>query len=176
MLTNIQISEHTWNTKAFLCTWCRTLVHTEEAIHVMFVRKNMPKNHRNQRLCDWNHLSLIVIVPAKPNSRRDRALELTQLHFAAQTKTFEHEGQNASKIESALTDTCIRSSWAVMSILMKTLCLFLVLLTIFLSVFHLLFFLPALEVFRHQNRLVFAKWTDGQRVPISAVKTITTTL
>ena len=45
--------------------------------------------------------------------------------------------QNATKITSALADSCIQSPWPVMSTLVKTLCLSLVLMTIFLSVFHL---------------------------------------
>ena len=53
---------------------------------------------------DWNHLSLSVTGPTQPILRRGRGLDLTQLHFSAQTKTFEHEGQNATKITSALAD------------------------------------------------------------------------
>ena len=51
-------------------------------------------------MCDWNHLSLSVAGPAKPASERGRGLDLTQRHFAAQTKTSEREGQNSSKITS----------------------------------------------------------------------------
>ena len=84
-------------------------------------------------------------MPAKPTSRHGRGSELTQPHFAAQTKTFEHEGQNATKLTSALAHTFIQFPWPVMSTLVKTLCLSLVLMTIFLS------------VRRHRIRLVFAE-------------------
>ena len=56
------------------------------------------------------------------------------LIFESQTKTFEHEGQNAKKITSALADSCIQFPWPVMSILVTTLCLSLVLMSIFLNV------------------------------------------
>ena len=73
-------------------------------------------------------------MQAKPTSRRDRGLEMTQSHFAAQTKTCEYDGQFATKTTSALTDTCIQFPGPVMSTLVKTLCLSLVLMTIFLTV------------------------------------------
>ena len=107
----------------------------EGVLHVMFVR-NQHTQEPKPKVCDWNHLSLSVTVPAKPTSRHGRGLELTQPHSATQTKTFEHEGQNATKITSALADTCIQFPWLVMSTLVKTLCLSLVLMTIFHSVFH----------------------------------------
>ena len=108
-------------------TWCMTFVHTkekdifflnalkvslaptpqEEPFHVMFVRNQRTQEPKEPKVCDWNHLSLSVAVPAKPTSRHVRGLESTQPHFAAQTKTFEHEGQNATKITSALADTCM---------------------------------------------------------------------
>ena len=111
--------------KAFLSTWCRTFMHTREKdvfflnvlkvslaltpqegpFHVMFVRNQHSQEPKEPKLCDWNHLSLNVTVPAKPTSRHGRGLELTQPHFAVQTKTFKHEGQNATKITSALADT-----------------------------------------------------------------------
>ena len=143
--------------KTFLSIWCRTFMHTtekdvlfqnalmislaptprKEAFHVMFVETNHTQEQKKQKVCDWNHLSLSVIVPAGPVSRHGRDSELTQPHFSTQTKTFEHEGQNATKITSALTDSCIQFPWPVMSMLVKTLCLSLVRMTIFLSVFHL---------------------------------------
>ena len=67
----------------------------------------MSQEPKEPKVCDWNHLSLSVTVPAKIALRRDRVLELTQPHFAAQTKTVKHEGQNATKITSALADSCI---------------------------------------------------------------------
>ena len=106
----------------------------EGPFHVMFVRKQHTQEPKEPKVCDWNHLSLSVIVPAKPTSRRDRGLELTQSHFAAQTKTCEYDGQIATKTTSALTDTCIQFPGPVMSTLVKTLCLSLVLMTIFLTV------------------------------------------
>ena len=105
----------------------------------MFVETNHTQEQKKQKVCDWNHLLLSVTVPAKPTSRRDRDLELTGPYFAAQTKTFEHEDQNATKITSAFADSCIQSPWPVMSILVRTLCLCLDLMTIFLSVFHFSF-------------------------------------
>ena len=101
---------------------------------MMFVRKQHTQEPKEPKVCDWNHLSSSVIVPAKPTSRRDRGLELTQSHFAAQTKTCEYDGQFATKTTSALTDTCIQFPGPVMSTLVKTLCLSLVLMTIFLTV------------------------------------------
>ena len=122
-----------------------------EPFHVKFVETNHTQEQKKQKVWDWNHLSLSVTVPAKPSSRRDRDLELTQPLFSTQTKTFEHEDQNATEITSALADSCIQSPWPLMSILVKTLCLSLVLMTIFLSVFHFPF-LPALRLCHHQNR------------------------
>ena len=92
----------------------------KEPFHVMLVETNHTQEQKKQKVWDWNHLSLSVAVPAKPTSRRDRDLELTQPHFVSQTKTFEHEDQNATKITSALADSCIQFPWPVMSILVKT--------------------------------------------------------
>ena len=75
-------------------------------------------------------------MPAEPTSRRARGLELTQPHFAAHTKRFQHEGQNATKITCALTDTCIQFLGLDFG---KDILLSLVLITIFLTVCHLLF-------------------------------------
>ena len=86
--------------KAFLSTWCRTFMHAKEKdvfflnalkvslaptlqegpFHVMFVR-NQHTQEPKPKVCDWNHLSLSVTVPAKPTSRHGRGLELTQPHF-----------------------------------------------------------------------------------------------
>ena len=111
----------------------------EGQFHVMFVRNNNTHDTKEPQVCDWNHLWL----SAKPTSKRDRGLELTQPHFAAQKKTFEHNGQNATKITSALTDTCIQFPGPVKSTLVKTLCLSLVLMTIVSQCVTFLF-LPAL--------------------------------
>ena len=73
-------------------------------------------------------------MPAKPTSRRDRGLELTQLHFTAQTETSEHEGHNATEIASARADSCIQFPGPLTLTLVKTLCLSLVLMIIFLTV------------------------------------------
>ena len=83
---------------------------------------NHTQEPKEPKVCDWNHLSLSVTVPAEIALRRDRGLESTQPHFAAQTKTVKHEGQNATKITSALADSCIQFLWPGMSILVKTLC------------------------------------------------------
>ena len=107
-------------------------------------------------MCGWNHLTLSVAVPAKPTSKLGRGLELIQSHFAAQTKTFEHENQNATKITSALADSCIQFPWSVMSISVRTLCLCMVLMTIVFQCVTILF-LPALRPCHHQNRLVLAE-------------------
>ena len=127
---------------AFLSTWCRTFTHTQKRnmflaptlqegpFHVMLVETNHTQEQKKQKVCDWNHLSLSVTVPAKPTSRRGRGLELTQPHFSTQTKTFWHESQSATKITSALTDTFIQFPWPVMSIFVRTLCLCLDLMTI----------------------------------------------
>ena len=77
-----------------------------------------------------------VAVPAEPTSRRARVLELAQPHFAAHTKRFQHEGQNATKITCALTDTCIQCLGLDFG---KDILLSLVLITIFLTVRHLPF-------------------------------------
>ena len=68
---------------------------------------NHTQEPKEPKVCDWNHLSLSVTVPAEIALRRDRGLESTQPHFAAQTKTVIHEGQNATKITSGLADSCI---------------------------------------------------------------------
>ena len=157
MLTFTLILEHSWNTRPFcplgaehLCTQGRRMfssrmlwgslshqLHAKNHSMWCLWRLTILKNQKKQKVCDWKHLSLSVAVPAKPTSRRDRDSELPQPHSSTQTKTFEHEDQNATKITSALADSCIQSPWPVMSILVKTLCLSLVLMTIFLSVFHL---------------------------------------
>ena len=86
--------------KGFLSTWCRTFRHTrvkdvfflnapkvslaqtpqEGPFHVMLVR-NQHTQEPKPKVCDWNHLSLSVTVPAKPCSKHGRGLELTQPHF-----------------------------------------------------------------------------------------------
>ena len=101
--------------------------------------KQCTQERKEPKVCDWNHLSLSVAVPAKPTSRRGRGLELTQSHFAAQTKTCAHDGQHATKITSALTDTWIQFPGPVTLTLVKTLCLSLVLMTIFLTACYLPF-------------------------------------
>ena len=80
----------------------------KEPVHVMFVETDHNQEQKKQKVCDWIHLSLSVAMPAKPTSRRDRGLELTQSHFSTQTKKFEHEDQNATKITSALANSCIQ--------------------------------------------------------------------
>ena len=82
-------------------------------------------------------------MPVRPASKPGRGLELTQPHFVAQTKTFEHECQNATKRTSALHRHMHSISWTSDVSVVKTLCWSLVLMTIFLSVFDLPF-LPAL--------------------------------
>ena len=91
----------------------------------MFVETNHTQDKKKQKVCDWNHLSSSVAVSAKPTSKRGRGSELTQSHFSTQTKTFEHEGQNATKITYALADPCIQfpGLWPMMSTSVKTLCL-----------------------------------------------------
>ena len=111
--------------KALLFTWCKTLMHTKEKdvlflntlevslvpnpqegpFHVMCVRKQHTQEPKQPKVCDWNHLSLRVTVPAKPTSKRGHGLELIQTNFASQKKTFEFEGQNATK-KSLLSQTC----------------------------------------------------------------------
>ena len=59
----------------------------EGLFQVMFVR-NQHTQEPKQKVCDLNHLSLSVTVPARPALKRDRDLELTQPHFWTQTKTF----------------------------------------------------------------------------------------
>ena len=49
-------------------------------------RLTILKNRKNQKVCDWNHLSLGVTVPAKPALKSDRDLELTQPRFSTQMK------------------------------------------------------------------------------------------
>ena len=137
MLRYIPILEHSWNTRpSYLHGAGRTLVHTKEKdvsfpndskvsltptqegpFHVMFLRKQHTQEPKEPKVCDWNHLSLGVVVPAKLASKRDRDSELIQSHFAALTKTFEYESQNATKITSAFADSCIQSLWPVMSTL-----------------------------------------------------------
>ena len=123
----------------------------KEPFHVMFVETNHTQEQKKQKVCEWNHLSLSVTVPARPALKRDRDLELTQPHFSMQTKTCEHEDQNATQSMSALADSCIQSPWPVMSMSVRTLCPCLDLMTMVLSVFHSLF-LPAVRPCHHQNR------------------------
>ena len=152
--------------KAFLSTWCRTYMFTrekqvfflntlkislapppqEETVHVMFVRNQHTQEPKEAKVCDWNHL-LFSVVTAEPTSRRDRGLKLTQPHFAAQAKTCEREGQNATKITSALADSCIQSLWPVMSILMRISCLCLALMNLLCS--HCVTFFPTLRPWQY---------------------------
>ena len=108
--------------EAFLSPWCSTFMYTREndvlflnalrislaptpqegSFRVMFVGTDHSQEQKEQKVCDWNHLSLSVGGPAVPASKRGRGLDLTQHHFAAQTKTFEREGQNATQITSVL--------------------------------------------------------------------------
>ena len=37
----------------------------EVTFHVMFVRKQHTQERKEPMVCDWNHLSLSVVVPAK---------------------------------------------------------------------------------------------------------------
>ena len=149
--------------KTFLSIWCMTFMHTREkdvfflnalkkslaptpqegSFHVMFVRKQYTQEPEEPEVYDWNHLSLSVAVPTKPTSKFDRELNLTQSHFVTQTKRCERDSQNATKITSAPTDTCIECLGFVISTLVKTLYLSLILMTIFLTVCHRPF-LPAL--------------------------------
>ena len=76
---------------------------------MMIVRKQHTQEPKEPKVCDWNHLSLGVAVPVRPASKRDLDSELIQSHFAALTKTFEYESQNATKITSAFADSCIQS-------------------------------------------------------------------
>ena len=87
----------------------------EGPYHMMFVGKQHTQEPKEPKVCDWNHLSLSVLVSAKLASRRDHGLELTQSHSAAQTKTCKHDRQHATKVTSALTDTCIQFPGPVMS-------------------------------------------------------------
>ena len=103
---------------------------------MMFVRKQHTQELKEPMVCDWNHFSLTIAVPAKSASKHGRGLELIQSYFAAQKKSFEHEGQNAPKITSALADTCIQLLGPVTSALVKTLWLLMILVTIFLTVCH----------------------------------------
>ena len=75
---------------------------TRRTIHVMFVGKQHAQEPNEPKVCDWNHLSVSVVVPATPTSRGDRGLELTQSYFAAQTKTCEYDSQICTKVTSAL--------------------------------------------------------------------------
>ena len=49
-------------------------------------RKTTYPRTKRTKDCDWNRLSLVVAVPAKPTSKYDRELELIQSHFSAQKK------------------------------------------------------------------------------------------
>ena len=47
-------------------------------------------------------------MTAEPTSKRGHGLELIQTNFASQKKMFEDDGQNATKITSALADLLIQ--------------------------------------------------------------------
>ena len=78
---------------AFLSTWCRTFTHTQKRnmflaptlqegpFHVMLVETNHTQEQKKQKVCDWNHLSLSVTVPAKPTSKRGRELKSDSVSF-----------------------------------------------------------------------------------------------
>ena len=115
--------------KTFLATWCRTLMHTREndvfflntlkvslaptpqegPFHVMFVRKQHTQ---------------------EPKESNNYDLE-------SEKKTFEKDGQNATKITSARADTSIRFFRPMISSFVEISCAYWFLLTIF----HLMFLL-----------------------------------
>ena len=41
----------------------------ERPFHVMSVRNQHTQEPKQPKVCDWNHLSLSVAVPAKPTSK-----------------------------------------------------------------------------------------------------------
>ena len=102
----------------------------------MFVGTHHTQEQKEEKVSDWNHLSLSVAGPARLASGRGRVLALTRFN------TCEFENQDATKITSALSDSRINFNWMLRSLSVRTLCLCLVLLTTWFSVFHL--FLPAL--------------------------------
>ena len=160
MLRYFPILEHSWNKKGFLIYMVQDIYahkgngsflrkclegisHTGSTRRTISCdvceKNNVLKNQRNQRcatgitcrwalLCQLNLLRGVVAV-----------WSWLSLIFAAQTKTCAHDGQNATEITSALTDTWIQFPGPVTLTLVKTLCLSLVLMTIFLTVCYLPF-------------------------------------
>ena len=92
--------------KSFLSTWCRIVMFTRE--NKVFFLKTLK-------------------IPLAPTSQQGsfQVMFVGTHHIQEQkeSKTFERKGQNATKITSALADSCIQSPWPVMSILMRILCL-----------------------------------------------------
>ena len=144
MLTFMTILEHAWNIRPSClrgaehsCTQGRRMFSLPECFEDFSRTKLHKKDHFEW--CLWGP----IILKNKGNKRcaigitcRWALLGQQNLRrsVVAQTKTFEHEGQNASKITFVFTDSCIQTPWPVMSILMRILCLCLALMNILLSV------------------------------------------
>ena len=84
MLRYMSILKHSWNKRPSYLHGARTFMHTKEkdvflndlkvslaptpqegSFHVMFVETTHTQEQNKPNVCDWNHLSLSVTVPAK---------------------------------------------------------------------------------------------------------------
>ena len=81
-----------------------------------------------------NTPKISLAPPSQEGSFQVIFVGLVILKNKKELKTSEREGQNATKITSALTDSCIQSPWPLMSILMRMLCLCLALLNVLFSI------------------------------------------
>ena len=87
----------------------------EETDHVMFVSQRHTQGTKELQDCVWDHFSLPVIVTTELTFKQGHVLE-------SQKKMFEKDGQNATKITSALADTNILLFRPVTSSFVEILC------------------------------------------------------
>ena len=90
--------------KAFLSTWCRTFMHTNEK-EVFFL----------------NTLKISLAQTPQEGPYQVMFVDTQQTREQKELNARKRKGQDATKITSAPADSCIQFLWSVMSILMTTL-------------------------------------------------------
>ena len=97
-------------------------------------------------------------IPLAPTSQQGsfQVMIVGTHHIQKQkeSKTFERNRQNTTKITSALADSCIQSPWPVMSISMRILCLCLVLMNLLFSIAPPSFNFATMAVLRDRRLLL----------------------
>ena len=109
--------------EAFLSTWCRTVRPTKkkDVFFLNTVKVSVAPTQQERPF----HVMLV---------RKQHTQESRNYDLESEKRTFEKDGQNATKITSALADTNIRFFTPVTSSFVEILCAYLFLVTIFLTV------------------------------------------